>query len=258
MKPSLSAIQTLALTGAVLLLLAGTLRAEEPITIAINAWPPYIEQGSRTKGLATEVVLAALKKVGVKAKIEIVPWARALDGVKHGRFTASYPWYETPERRTYALFSSSILESRNVFFYRRDRLGKVDYKKLTELQGYRIAGMLGYFYEHQFAEAELEVIYVKSSELAFKMLQAGRADLVPQDEIVGWRQITTMFPESENLYAVTRTALREAPGYMLVSKKHPAGKALLEKFERGLREIKRTGEYQAIIKKYHYHDMVKP
>ncbi|WP_147818705.1 substrate-binding periplasmic protein [Salidesulfovibrio onnuriiensis] len=250
MNPTKLLFRILVSAGAALLLLAGTVCAQGPVTLAINTWPPYIEKDSRTRGLATEIVLAALEEAGIQAKIEIVPWARALDGVRHGRFTASFPWYDTPERRTYALFTSPILHSRNVFFYRRDRHEKVNYEKLTDLHGYSIAGMLGYFYEQEFAEAELNVLYVKNSKIAFTMLQAGRVDLVPQDEIVGWREIRTLFPEDADRYATTRKALREAPGYMIISKKDPEGQRLLEAFEKGLAAIKQSGEYQAILDQY--------
>lgn len=223
---------------------------DQPVRIAVDSWPPYIETNSPDKGMATEVVLSALKAVGLKAELVFVPWARALDEMGHGHFVASYPWIKTEKRAAIARFSDPIMRMRFVFFYRRDRLKKVEFKELTDLRKYSVVGMLGYYYLPMFKEAGLNVYVAKTGDIAFKMLHAGRIDLLAEDEVVGWDRLKRDYPDAMQRYAATETAYTDDPAFLLVSKKHPDGPAFLKAFNRGLRMIKESGEYDRIVNEY--------
>lgn len=232
------------------------LAQDDSIPIAVNAWPPYIEEGSQSKGLATQIVQGALDKVGRRAHLVFVPWARAEQGVKHGVYLASYPWFDTPQRRDFALFTKPFLRSRTVFFYRKDRLERVAFETIAGLSEYRIAGQLGYFYKPLFDEAHLKVDYVKTPQIAFKMLNENRVDLVPDDEVVGWSILEAMYPGELHRFATTRQFIRDDPGHMIVSKKSPKAQEFVDAFNRGLELLRASGEYDQIVKRYTSHYML--
>ena len=58
----------------------------QKISIVTEEYPPfnYTEDGHE-KGLATDVVLAVLKQMGMQADIRSLPWARAYDTAVNGK-----------------------------------------------------------------------------------------------------------------------------------------------------------------------------
>lgn len=227
------------------------------VVIAANAWPPYVEDKSSTSGMATELVVKSLAKVGMKVELVFVPWARALDGVKHGRYAASYPWLITPERQVFAWYTKPIVGFKYVFFYRKDKFESITFQTLKDLRGYSIVGMLGYYYKRMFADANLDVEYKLDGDIAFRMLEAGRADLLAEDEVVGWYRLKRDYPDAHTVFASSRP-YTTLPGHMIISKQNPEGEKLLEAFDRGLQVLHETGEYQRIVERYKSKGVLEP
>ncbi|WP_147818707.1 substrate-binding periplasmic protein [Salidesulfovibrio onnuriiensis] len=230
---------------------------EQPVTIAVSYWPPYLEKDDPTQGMASELVVKALGASGIKVRFVFVPWARALDGVRHGTFAASFPWLITSERQNFAWFSQPIMLMRYVFFYRRDKHKRITFQTLEELRRYSIVGMLGYYYERPFLEAGLNVDYKLNGDIAFRMLEAGRADLLAEDEAVGWYLLKKDYPQAIDIFASTRPFM-VMPGHLIVSKKLPDGQKLVEAFDRGMQMLQGTGEYERIVGRYRAKGVPEP
>jgi polar amino acid transport system substrate-binding protein len=75
-------------TLAILLLSAPTARAET-ITIVADEWCPYnCTPGSDKPGVFIEIAKKAFEPLGITVNYKIVPWARAIEGTREGKYTA--------------------------------------------------------------------------------------------------------------------------------------------------------------------------
>ena len=125
-----------------------------------------------------------------------------------------------------------------------------NYNKLTELKQYRIGASRKYWYVPIFYKEGLKLDFVSSETVNLKKLFIERIDLFPEEEIAGWYLIRELFPKEINQFAVTKTILRRAPMYLVVSKKYPNSATLVKKFNEGLIIIKKNGIYDKIVSKY--------
>ncbi len=57
---------------------------DKVITSVSDPWPPFVDPDSPTLGMSLEIVSAAFAVEGYEVKHEIIPWARAEEGVKEG------------------------------------------------------------------------------------------------------------------------------------------------------------------------------
>ena len=68
-----------------LTLLAQHARAE-PLRLVGDLWPPFTDGTLVNGGLATDLVSTALARAGYSSGFEQVPWARAMMGLRNGRY----------------------------------------------------------------------------------------------------------------------------------------------------------------------------
>jgi len=225
---------------------------KEKLGIWTQEWPPYVIKNDPVHGLTGEILMKALDAVGLEAHFFFEPWIRCETMVRSGFGFAAFPYSVTPERQQFALFSKPLITSSTVFFYMQDKLGYFDYKGPDSLKPYRIGGTKGYFYESMFKQAGLFVDYAVKLESAFKKLHLSQVDLVPENEIVGWRVIEQLFPNHANSFRASRTPLKSDFLCLMVSKKYPGSENLLKQINAGLYKIIKDGAYGAILEKYNF------
>ncbi|MFP4364679.1 MAG: substrate-binding periplasmic protein [Spirochaetia bacterium] len=224
------------------------LSAQE-ITLATGEWPPYTGESLENHGFFTEIVNAVFEEMGVDYTLVFVPWARAESLVESGRAWAAFPYSVTEERQARFNFSNSVTTSESKFFY-YENAPIADYEGLDSLEGFRLAGVRGYFYESAFNEAGLQVQYVDNQELAFNLLHAGRAELFPINEIVGWQYIQEAYPNSIQNFGTLDSPYSSNSLSMMVSRDYPDTDEILQRFNQALRRMIDRGEVQAILDRY--------
>jgi len=232
------------------LLVATPCFAGDPVVLVTNEYMPYVNTSLRESGFITEVVVAAFKEVGVETKIEFRPWRRCAMLVEDGKVFGAFPYAVTKKRQKYAWFSDSVWECRNVFFYLKGRLGDYDFTNLEALKRFRIAGTSGNYYEEIFEEAGLRVDYAPGEASGVRKVWEMRTELFAEDELVGWSLISRIFPDHRHLFGSTPTPWNVNPQTVMVSKKYPGSRELMEKFNEGLKTIRENGTYQAIFMRY--------
>ncbi len=88
-----------ALCGLVLAGLALQARADEPLRIVTEEFPPYnMTHNGKITGLATEVLQAVLKEVQMQGHIQSMPWARAYEVAQGPETVLIYSITRTPAR----------------------------------------------------------------------------------------------------------------------------------------------------------------
>jgi len=222
------------------------------LVIDTSELPPYVSR-NREDSFFTELLDEIAKEMGLQFDYHYLPWLRCEEEVEHMKAWATMPYVKSADRLIKFSFSEPLFDRRTMFFYysKSGKPKQIPFEKLSDIKGYRIGGVKGYYYEEQFADAGLSVEYVNAEEQNFRKLKAEHVDLIPAEEILGWHIIKSMFaPEEQKCFFTLNKPLTIGSIYLMSSKNYPDGDSILKRFNEALARIKKTGTYAALIKKH--------
>jgi len=219
----------------------------QPVLLSSGDWHPLISPKLDRYGVISEVVMESFDLVGYTSAVRFWPWPRTLVNLDAGNVHASYAWRKTEDRQARYYFSDSVYDTGNVFFYRKGF--SFDWQTVEDLKGYRIGGVHGYAYSQEIIEAEKQGVIkldrvVEEKQLVFMWL-AGHIDAFPSSSVVGWELFKQYAPDHLDQVTTHPKAVSKNPIFLIV-RKTPEGKALLDKFNEGLRRLKSSGRYDEI------------
>lgn len=225
--------------------------AGQPLRIAVGEWPPYFSEDAPGSGSFAQVVAKAFALEGIEVEFGFFPWKRALLEVQEGRWQASAGWGRTPDREPYFHFCDPVLMQREQFFYYSDR--PVAASRWSDLEGLSVGALagaaLGEPLEALAAQGSVTVYRQALLEDLFKMLRVGRVDLVMGNELVAAGAIASAVDPSEADKFAALEALDVQWDYrVIVSKKTPGGEAICKRFNDGLATLRKSGEYDRILR----------
>ncbi|WP_147818744.1 substrate-binding periplasmic protein [Salidesulfovibrio onnuriiensis] len=218
--------------------------------ILTGEWAPYVSESMEGGGPTAIIVTEALKAAGHSATFKYVPWARTEALTQSGQAVGTFPWSATEKFSQTCLQSTPLASQKMVFFYLKDKMPGWDYTTLDALKSLKVGGSRGYTYVEMFEGAGIKPDYAADVSKSFKKLLAGRVDVVPESQLVGWQTIKSGFAADEGKFANADTPLFVKALYLQISKKHPDGQALFDAFEKGFQMIKDNGTYKGILDKY--------
>lgn len=221
----------------------------DTLPLATGEWLPYTSENLEGYGFITEIVTAVLREMQIEPQYTFETWKRCYSLVLRGDVWAAFPYSYTEERADEVLFSDVVGESTTKFFYYGSGQSYA-YTTLEDLQPYRIAGVKGYFYEEAFSEAGLNVSYTADETSALKRLQAGRVDLMPLNELVGWALIREVFPDQADQFHTVDTPYDVSELMLVASPQYPGAQEYLEQFNQALQRVKQSETYRDILRKY--------
>ncbi len=225
--------------------------AAQKVILATGEWAPYTSETMSGGGFFTEVVTAVFKEAGIEVEYKYFPWLRCEAEAKSGNVFAIFPYKETSERKQVFDFTDGIFSSKGRFFYMKNKITKeIKWDKFEDLKAYKIGGTLGYWYLKDFEKAGLKPDYANDDTASIKKLQAGRVDIVPADELVGWGIIKKEFPGEVSNFGVVKKPLNVDNLSLMVSRSYPDSAAIKGRVNAALKRIKEKGIYSAILKKY--------
>ena len=220
----------------------------ETLRLTNGEWPPYLSKELKHYGVASHIVESAFKNVGISVKYGFFPWKRSFILAQRGKWDGSVIWSITKERKKNFYFSQPVAHDVNVFFYMKSK--PFEWKKYSDLKGLIIGGTLSYYYGKEFTKNEKDGnIYVERSvkdETGFKKLLNRRIDLFVCNLDVGYHLINNMYPiETASLITNHAKPIVEAPLSLILSKKIDKNKRLIKLFNKGLQQLKDSGNYDA-------------
>lgn len=221
--------------------------AADTFTAAQDPWPPFILKDGQT-GLATEVVKAAFKSEGHSVDLKILPWARALDGVKKGSIDMLIATWHTKERTAYLRYSNPYAQN-NIKFIKR-KGDTYEFNGLDSLSGLKVGILRGYGYNSDFLNASNFTRPETSDFIAnIKKVIAKRIDLTLEDEIVG-KALLSKHPDLSSKIEFTSNGLSTNDVHVSSGIANSKSQNIVNIFNSGLEKIKADGTYDAIFKKY--------
>ncbi|MEJ1997581.1 MAG: transporter substrate-binding domain-containing protein [Maritimibacter sp.] len=252
--PKITEVRMLALKskflplGVALCTMASVAQAD-PVTIATgDDWPPFADTHMDGGGYATEIVTAVLEKMGADYSIDVLPWTRGYEMAVAGKYTGTFLWYDTPERRAEINYSDPLIVLDVAVVM---KAGAADgLNSLSDLNGQSVCIPKGYAVHgpvQEMVDAGTLTLQQPPDLIAcVKQVQAGRVDAVVDASAV------ILYLAEQNGIAASELAVlpepvSESPLYLLVSRNAPNGDAFLSEFNAALHELEADGTVASIL-----------
>ena len=200
-------------------------------------------------GYIQNIAIEAFKKAGYEAKVEFMPWSRALDTVMMGKGEVLIGVYYTSDRAKNMTFSNSI--GKTVYSFFENKNSNIKYNKLEDLKGYIIGIQRGVAINTEFDNAA----YLKKepanipNENIEKLLN-GRIDLYIEQTNVVKQFLKKDFPSDINSIVEVDPPLMEKDYFVAFSKEFPDYEQKVKEFNEGLKIITEDGTVDKIMEQY--------
>ena len=231
----------------VLLLTMPMARAEQQLQLASTDYPPYFSSALPEGGTLTALTRAAFKAAGYDITLVFLPWARLMLEVERGKYDGVVAvWYKA-DREHFLALSAPVVDT-HVGFYGRASL-PLDVGSLQNLRTRSIGTVRGYANPTAFDAAGLKTEEVVNDLSNLRKLDKGRLDLVLIDKALAQYLVSQEWPTGNANLMWREPGLQTMPLHIGIARSRPNHASLLNDFNRGLAEIRRTGEYARILKR---------
>ncbi|GAA3933638.1 transporter substrate-binding domain-containing protein [Litoribacillus peritrichatus] len=221
----------------------------ETFVAAGDPWPPFLDPDKPNQGIALEITRAALKTQGHELQMQFMPWARAINEVKEADSDILVGTWYTEERTKFLMYSDPYLENQIKFIKRKN--DDFEYSGLDSLTGKNIGVVRGYGYGDAFLTAtNFKRPESKNLISNIKKLIAGRIDLTLEDEVVARDILKRTASQLLNKIEFTSDSLSSNKLHITVGLSNSRKEEIISAFNKGLKEIKANGTYDALLKQY--------
>ena len=242
------------------LLFAGLTHASQACELSVR-WsddPPYAyrDKAGQITGIDVDFTVEALQRIGCKARLVELVWARALLDLQLGRLDALPGTLKRPEREVYAWFAAPRGSNRNVLFARLDAIRRWPaIKRLSDLpdSGFMLGVEIGASYAPEFGALLNHPSFgptvqrVSTRHSLTQMTKIGRIDGYMVDERLGLFELREQGLEHE-IRPTSIVASTEAD--MVAFSRKTVDAALVARFDAATLALLREGRYAAILKKH--------
>jgi len=239
------------LSGLGLALLASAVPAAT-VRIATGELPPYATAEANDSGTALQIVRRAFALAGHEVRYQFMPWQRAQNETRAGLWDASAYWGANEERQRDFLLSNNVMSEQWVFVHRRDKA--LTWRKLGDLKPYTLGVIKGYTYTPEFwnlaRKGELKTDGTPDDLAGLRKLLLGRLDAMPMERGTACYLLLSHFsPEEARQFDYHPRLLTDSfTTHVIFPKDKPASARLLEDFNRGLKQLQASGEYQRLLR----------
>lgn len=208
---------------------------------------PYIDRSAPEGGYYPALVARVLAHHGDRAVFVDRPWARAHEETRAGRFDGSFPYLRSPSREREFLFSEPLLEVPSLLFVRRDTVATGgDAERDRRIAAARRTcylrdSLLPTPLEARAAAGALEVVRVDDMAQCFRMLEAGRIDVVAAGAYNGRSTLRRLHGAGGPIVALGG-AIDVSTLHLVWPRSDPRAAARRTAFNASLAELRRSGE----------------
>ncbi len=234
--------------------------AKEIIRISTFDASPYVSEKSNHYGFVAHIVSEAFRLKGIKVKYGFFPPARALDLAKHCDWDGSILWVHSTEREKVFYYSEQLAEGVLVFFHLKSY--SFDWNVIDDLKNISIGIVHGNSYGKEFNNAvktgKLLFERVPGETINFRKLLKGRIKLFLVNRDHGYYQLRRKFKTKQvQLIKHHPKALKVSKYHLVLSKKVKENKQLLQLFNQGLKELRKSGKFNQYFEKFQKGDYFK-
>ncbi|MCG8687850.1 MAG: transporter substrate-binding domain-containing protein [Desulfobacterales bacterium] len=220
------------------------------LTLATLNWEPFYSENLPEGGFFTALSREAFKRAGYDLKVEFMPWKRALEMAKTGKYDGILGAYHNTDRETYFVFPDAAAHNEEVFFQKKG--SGISYKTLDDLKPYKIGGLDASAPMKELKEKGFKTEGLTKELSSIKKLHAGRIDLM----IMGKQNLNFAlknmadYKPFQDAFEVLEPPFKSYGLYCPISKKRPDANEIVEKFNAALKEMKADGTYDEILTRF--------
>ena len=220
------------------------------LTIATSEYPPfeYTDNGE-LKGGDVDTVREAVERMGLEPRFVVLPWARAENRVRRGDTDMLFSLTHSSERERYYHFTAPISLAQDVFFARAD--AGIRWSELDDLSHLRVGLTASYSYAESFmnwiGEPDRRVVEINQEApelVGLRMLALQRIDVfICEHSVCNYLldKHRETYPELETVTSIPGIVGQIRPFRAAVSRQHPDGEALRDRFNQALADIRAEG-----------------
>ncbi len=227
--------------------------AIKKVSLALIESPPLMSEKMEGKGVEAAIVKAAFQNVNIEIRYEFYPPARAFMYVSKGNMDGMVGWVWSKEREKMFYYTVPIFESPLVFFHLKNTTFR--WKGYNDLQGEMIGIVLKNFYGPEFHDAlrygKFKVYKCGTDEQVFNLLKHKLIKAFPYNLISGYYIIQKKYdPAVAKMFTHHPKPLKKSVYHVLFSKAVKENKEITLLFNKGLKKLKKSGNYKKIINRY--------
>ncbi|MCG7496174.1 transporter substrate-binding domain-containing protein [Vibrio sp. Of7-15] len=223
-------------------------------------WPPFNfflrENGVKTKksvGYDLDVLRAILIKHDIVAKFEIIPWKRCLNLTKRGRYDAILSASLNPERVASFITTEPYYSITPSYFYlREDYPGGLSFQAVQKIDSKNICGRQGYNYVNfGFDNRKIQRV-AKDHDTLIKMTIARRCKvfLARSEIFFGLNYLGLPTTSYNQLDYKNIPNINPETFHVLISRQFKYANELKLIIDKGVDELKKSGELETFLRKY--------
>ena len=225
-------------------LVVGVLSAQIlPLQLVSTAWSPFTNASGRPR-FATDLVDAALDRVGIKTKTTIVEPAGFTPALLTGPYDGSAAAWHDAQREQVMLYSQPYLENRLVLVGRKG--ADVSATSWGALKGKKVAIVGGYAYG-DIEGAGPTFVRTKGEEDSLTQLLHGQVDYTLMDQLVVEYLVENYAKEAESRLQVGSTPLLKRPLYFVIRRSRPDADSIISRFNAQLRAMILDHTYHKLL-----------
>ncbi len=225
--------------------------AEDKIPIVTGtSYPPYNDQNAPGGGLTVMLMEQVMERAGLETTTTILPWARALRETAQGKFAATYPYIQTPERAHDFLFSTILVKFNRHLLALPDTADQL--QDINDLTGTTTCLPVSWAVPSALVpllEAErLSLQRVRDMPQCLSMLQAGRVDSVIANQELAHSLVIANGADPDRVRpGLKGQPVESMPFRILVSRNWPDASELLQRIDSALESMRGDGSYDQIV-----------
>jgi len=220
--------------------------AAETLTVAADPWPPFVNEDHEEGGVALAIIREALSRKGYDVELNIMPWARAEDGVRSGDYDILPGTWYTESRAEELIYSEPYATNEVKFIKRAD--DDFEYTGMDSLAGKTIGIIRDYGYGDEFAAADTFSREASAGLITnIRKLVNGRVDLAIEDELVARFLINGEDPELLDQIEFVDPPYSANDLHLTSGRANSRGEAIVKAFNEGLAAMKKDGTFDAIM-----------
>ncbi|MEF9935411.1 MAG: transporter substrate-binding domain-containing protein [Clostridium sp.] len=208
-------------------------------------YPPYefVDKDGKYKGFNVDIMNAVAAKMGYKIDFKPMKWSEALDNLKKGKLDAVQGMSKITTRENQFIFSNPYTISEQVIFTKVDTSYISD---ISDLRGRRVGVQNGdVCMQLLTGVSDIKIVPYKSQREAMNGLLNGELEAVIGNKVVGLYEIQ----KNEHLDKVKFAGdIMYSTEYGLVA--IDKNKDIITLFNKGLEDIKKSGDYERIHDKW--------
>ncbi|WP_333796395.1 substrate-binding periplasmic protein [Rheinheimera sp.] len=214
--------------------------AEQPLTLVVDSYPPYIDELAEPQGVLTQLVQQSFRSVGVATKVQFMPWQNVPTAAQQPN-TASFLWFKTNKLEQDWLFSDALVEIKQQLIGRVEQDFSPD--RWDELRPYRLGVTANYFYGAEFdvQKSEFQLETAVSDYISLQNLLSGKVDFVLMDPVVAYQLLKQLPAPTAKVRYLSKPVLTAQRAYLVCSRNYLPCSDIIRKFNLGLAKQRKAG-----------------